>query len=253
MTILIGLVVVIGTTIWVGFDHGKIQRLYGDEWISPGPWRWIDGCLLLWIVFFPWYLVSRSRQRKLGLIAVQSTGAHMVGMDRPPPEPPGDTRPNLSQGSGWWEANDGRWYPPVDRRPPPPTDARPPPPKPEREPLKWIALGLVVVVAVSLGIYFATKPPTTSVTSGIPGTAMTVSQFTKDVQTQLVGTGTGNFGVKGVGSVICNPPDRWNAGKTFQCFVFNSSDTTIGYYDGTVTPNNAYGGPQWVGSWIPAG
>jgi hypothetical protein len=38
-----------------------------------------------------------------------------------------DERHDLSQGSGWWEASDGRWYPPVDRRPPPPL---PPPPDP---------------------------------------------------------------------------------------------------------------------------
>jgi hypothetical protein len=166
-----------------------------------------------------------------------------------------DERHDLSQGSGWWEANDGRWYPPQDHRPPPPMDHRPPPPKPKRKPLQWIALGIVVVivVVVSLGIYSAVRPSTTSTASGIPGTTMTVSVLNQVVQTQLVGTGSGYFGVKGVKTVTCNPPDRWNAGKTFECFVFNSSSSDIGYYTGTVTPDDSSGNPDWVGSWVPAG
>jgi hypothetical protein len=114
---LVVLTIVVGTTIWVGIDHGKTKELYGDESIRSDAQGWVVGCLLLWIVFFPWYLVCRDRQRQLGPVAAQHTLT--VGMDRPPPRSPANV-PDLSYGSGWWEASDGRWYPPVDRRPPPP-------------------------------------------------------------------------------------------------------------------------------------
>lgn len=45
------LLVVIGTTIWVGFDaHARGHGVVG----------WVVGCLLLWIVVFPAYLVKRK-------------------------------------------------------------------------------------------------------------------------------------------------------------------------------------------------
>jgi hypothetical protein len=43
--------VVIGTAIWVGFD-APARGL---------SWTWALGCLALWIVAFPWYLVERQR------------------------------------------------------------------------------------------------------------------------------------------------------------------------------------------------
>jgi hypothetical protein len=52
------LLVVIGTSIWVAFDapqHGL-------------SWSWGLGCLALWILAFPWYLVERQK-------AIQARGA----------------------------------------------------------------------------------------------------------------------------------------------------------------------------------
>ena len=54
---------VIGTTIWVGFD-ASTNRVTSDDkeynW-SNGALAWVIGCILLWIVVFPFYLVRRAR------------------------------------------------------------------------------------------------------------------------------------------------------------------------------------------------
>lgn len=47
---------------------------------------------------------------------------------------------DISQGSGWWQASDGRWYPPQDAvvtgaAPPPPPPAPPLPPPPSAPPV----------------------------------------------------------------------------------------------------------------------
>jgi hypothetical protein len=51
--------VIIGTTIWIGFDAS------GRDWTQNrfcnATWKWVVGCLLLWIVAFPAYLVQRGR------------------------------------------------------------------------------------------------------------------------------------------------------------------------------------------------
>lgn len=47
--------VVIGTTIWVGLDAYTSGR---SRWEVT---EWVFGCLLLWILCFPWYLVDRKR------------------------------------------------------------------------------------------------------------------------------------------------------------------------------------------------
>ena len=57
-------ILVLGTTIWVGFDQGHIKRTYGEEHIGDSWLPWVLGCVLLWILFFPLYLVTRSAQRR---------------------------------------------------------------------------------------------------------------------------------------------------------------------------------------------
>ena len=53
------LLVVVFSTIWVGFDaHG---RDFSESNMARGPFAWMAGCALLWIVFFPAYLAQRSR------------------------------------------------------------------------------------------------------------------------------------------------------------------------------------------------
>src|SRR4051812_19221764 len=55
---------VIGTTIWVGIDAGN--RDWSQEKRATRPAAWVIGCLFLWIVFFPYYLVKRSGTTKKG-------------------------------------------------------------------------------------------------------------------------------------------------------------------------------------------
>ncbi len=61
------LFVVLGTSVWVvidahsiGVSKGKIKGM-GDM----GPWGWFFGCLLLWIIVFPFYLVRREAFKKV--------------------------------------------------------------------------------------------------------------------------------------------------------------------------------------------
>jgi hypothetical protein len=45
-------IVILGTTIWVMADASNR---------GMSPWTWGAGCLLLWIVAFPYYLVQRQK------------------------------------------------------------------------------------------------------------------------------------------------------------------------------------------------
>ena len=60
MLFLLVLIVVIATSIWV-FTDAK-GRIDSGEHLEPiesaTGWAW--GCILLWIVFFPWYLMRKS-------------------------------------------------------------------------------------------------------------------------------------------------------------------------------------------------
>jgi hypothetical protein len=51
--------VVIGTTIWVGVDAAA--RDFSRSPFARSTAMWIIGCLALWIVVFPIYLVQRSK------------------------------------------------------------------------------------------------------------------------------------------------------------------------------------------------
>ena len=66
MQILI-VVLVIGTTIWVARDAeslmGGIPKAKRKAMGWWGPAEWAIGCLLLWILVFPAYLLKRSKYR----------------------------------------------------------------------------------------------------------------------------------------------------------------------------------------------
>ena len=51
-------VFVLTTTIWVYRDARK--RIARGERIEPA-WVWLLGCLMMWLVFFPFYLYKRAR------------------------------------------------------------------------------------------------------------------------------------------------------------------------------------------------
>ncbi|MGI4788405.1 MAG: SHOCT domain-containing protein [Janthinobacterium lividum] len=66
--------IVIGTTIWVGFDASTNKVTSDDKdynW-SNGAGAWVVGCILLWIVVFPWYLVRRARVLRVASTTVQT-------------------------------------------------------------------------------------------------------------------------------------------------------------------------------------
>jgi len=46
--------VVIGSSVWVGADAS--QRDFSGDRFADRTWKWVVGCLLLWIVAFPIYL-----------------------------------------------------------------------------------------------------------------------------------------------------------------------------------------------------
>ena len=53
------LLLIVGTTVWVGFDAS--QRDWSHNGFANRPWKWVVGSLLFWIVVFPLYLVQRGK------------------------------------------------------------------------------------------------------------------------------------------------------------------------------------------------
>ena len=69
------IVLVLGTSIWAAIDASKIGagKVASNNWsVNTSPVQWFFLCVLLWIVFFPLYLVKRSGIRK-AVIASQGT------------------------------------------------------------------------------------------------------------------------------------------------------------------------------------
>lgn len=59
--------VIIGTSIWVFIDAKSIGIKKGQVTgiADMGPGSWAAGCLLLWIVVFPLYLMKRGEFKKI--------------------------------------------------------------------------------------------------------------------------------------------------------------------------------------------
>ncbi len=53
--------VLVGTSIWAGLDAGRIELSKYKVGGPTGPAITVIGCLLLWIVVFPWYLVNKGK------------------------------------------------------------------------------------------------------------------------------------------------------------------------------------------------
>lgn len=69
---LVIMAVLIGTSFWVYFDAksigikaGEVKsgRMAGLDTMGPG--SWLAGCLILWIIFFPIYLVKRGEFKRI--------------------------------------------------------------------------------------------------------------------------------------------------------------------------------------------
>jgi hypothetical protein len=62
------LLLVIGTSIWVGIDAGNLgvkRGRLGGGGLDMSVAAWVVCCLLLWIIAFPCYLVARGRYQAL--------------------------------------------------------------------------------------------------------------------------------------------------------------------------------------------
>lgn len=83
--------VVVATSLWVMFDasaHGL-------------SWTWGVGCLVLWVVVFPWYLATRSATRQLRFVAAPADRAPGWKVD-----PLAGSRARYWNGTGWSTATD---------------------------------------------------------------------------------------------------------------------------------------------------
>ena len=95
------LLIVLGTTVWVGVDAS--QRDFSQARGARTTLGWVVGMLLLWIVFFPFYLVERNRASpKNGRTVARPSAPLVPAADGPdpswiPPTPP-PTAPSSSVG-----------------------------------------------------------------------------------------------------------------------------------------------------------
>ena len=69
---------ILGTATWVLFDAKKIGARKGltKGMSDMGPWGWFVGCVLLWIVAFPLYLIKRSDIKLAAGKALQKHVSH---------------------------------------------------------------------------------------------------------------------------------------------------------------------------------
>jgi len=60
-------IMVIATSIWVLVDAKTIGVKKGQitGMGNMGPWSWFFGCLLLWIVCFPFYVAKRGEFKRV--------------------------------------------------------------------------------------------------------------------------------------------------------------------------------------------
>jgi Protein of unknown function (DUF2510) len=56
--------IVIASTVWVGADASR--RDWSHDKFADAAWKWVLGCLLLWIVVFPLYLARRNGKPAAG-------------------------------------------------------------------------------------------------------------------------------------------------------------------------------------------
>lgn len=62
------IIIVITTSIWALFDARKYKKQAKEMGRGESPSAWFLGCLLLWIVIFPYYLVRRAKYKKLKIV-----------------------------------------------------------------------------------------------------------------------------------------------------------------------------------------
>jgi hypothetical protein len=119
--------------------------------------------------------------------------------------------------------------------------------------LAAIIVGFVMVALIVVLLVIGATVSNTNSSNAAIANGPSLSDLTANVKAHIVGTGTGNFDVTGVASVVCNPPDSWRPGATFTCYAYDNTQNEIGEYDGTVEPDSSSGNYQWNASWNPTG
>lgn len=115
--------VVIGTSIWVGVDASALHRQLGHEKVGKtGTGSWVVACFGIWIIAFPYYLVKRSEAKeqialrrrpwpsepRAGLPPPPLWPVPTVPRPPPPPTPPGWHPDPYGRGRlRWWDGE--RW------------------------------------------------------------------------------------------------------------------------------------------------
>jgi hypothetical protein len=66
------LFIVLPTSLWVFFDarrlgvkQGQMKHHGAKSWSDSPPSGWLAGCLILWTVFFPLYLIRRPEYKRI--------------------------------------------------------------------------------------------------------------------------------------------------------------------------------------------
>lgn len=85
------LIIVVGTSIWVAIDASTIGVKKGQikGVADMGPAGWFFGCLLLWIVGFPYYLAKRGEFKRINAkgqsgqgFSSQGTGSNLNELEK---------------------------------------------------------------------------------------------------------------------------------------------------------------------------
>ena len=105
--------VVVGTTIWVGVDASRRDWQGGS-----GTATWVIGCILLWIFVFPVYLAKRGKAPLKGEVASAADpgepSAQALYRECPHCKEPmrrdAGYCPHCRQPSTPWRYHDGRWW-----------------------------------------------------------------------------------------------------------------------------------------------
>lgn len=146
-----------------------------------------------------------------------------------------------SPGPGWWVGSDGAWHSPEE-------DFGADVPK-RSHPMRRVVivlLAVAVVGATTVGAWLGQGSP-----GGSGSVGPSLAALNSQVDQVVTGTGADQFGVTGVSGVVCQPPDSWIPGATFECSVYANSDRKIGVYDGTVVSSTSAGEWRWRGTWYP--
>lgn len=108
---LLVLLVVVGTTIWVGVDASKRDWSGGS-----GTGTWVVGCILLWAIVFPVYLFKRGKAPLKDAPAHPAALSPPGAMYRECPHCKEHMRrdaglcPHCRQPSTPWRFHEGRWW-----------------------------------------------------------------------------------------------------------------------------------------------